>query len=736
MNRFNRKLNNKGVSLLLVIITMTIVSVLAAIILALTYRNLKNMQDSIQSANSFYSAETAMDEMRAKFYEWSDQSLRVSYERWVQSYNTIPADRKEIVYKQKFVEELEKKLNDEFIDKYFGPSGGNIEDLFESFSSDRVSWNAGVTPSLTKLEDNTKMKVNNISLRYVDKAGYETIITTDIDLEVRYAGFSTNVIESSNENCAYYSVITDSQLLATGGTTDTVTVDGNIYAGGYDYATSEYSKPGIVFDKCNLKIYADKIVSKNNLEFTNGADLIAKGIDARYDYTGDLSLCNIWAAGLGMTGSGSSSMNIQGNCYIFDDTTLDAVGSEFNVVGSYYGYNTSNASDKLVDADNISLNMGTPKGSSCIVINGADSKVNLTQCDPLWIAGKSFVSVPENYGAGVSDANVSFPQGESISYRGAQSAYLIPGDCIAGIGHNPMTESEYLKLKNEDDTSVFFDIDRSRRNGGVNLTNYLNIDNPYRVATVNYGTGTSTSKLVYLYANFISTEHATDYFNEFYGKHDDLVDSKVAMLGSGNILFNPLTLVTTGNVISYNPEVTNKTQIYENTDEVVAERIETMESDLNEKYTGLTTVLDEDYTGVGVSQFLSESFVDYSKVADEYKVQALDYRGLNGQNYNLITGKDIAIESNTNAIVIAKGTVTIKNGAKVNGLIVSHDNVIIENGIGTFIAEPEEVSDLILYNEKVAPYFMLDAEGGSGDDEDGTYSSDLFIINYDNWKKN
>ena len=55
---------------------------------------------------------------------------------------------------------------------------------------------------------------------------------------------------------------------------------------------------------------------------------------------------------------------------------------------------------------------------------------------------------------------------------------------------------------------------------------------------------------------------------------------------------------------------------------------------------------------------------------------------------------------------------------------------------GDVSVQQEEVSDLILYNEKVAPYFILEAETSGGNNLENTYSSDLFLINYENWKKN
>ena len=68
MKKCIRKINNKGVSLILVIVTMTFVSIIAALVLALTYNNLQAMRNGLSSSKNFYTAETAIDELKAKFY--------------------------------------------------------------------------------------------------------------------------------------------------------------------------------------------------------------------------------------------------------------------------------------------------------------------------------------------------------------------------------------------------------------------------------------------------------------------------------------------------------------------------------------------------------------------------------------------------------------------------------------------------------------------------------------------
>ncbi|MDE6635248.1 MAG: hypothetical protein K2K09_01400, partial [Lachnospiraceae bacterium] len=103
MGRLKRGIDNKGVSLLLVIVAMSFVAVIAAVVVAITYRNLETMRNNLGSTKNFYTAETAMDEMRMKFYEWSDEAFRNSYEKWIQQYNSVAEDGREKLFKTEYV---------------------------------------------------------------------------------------------------------------------------------------------------------------------------------------------------------------------------------------------------------------------------------------------------------------------------------------------------------------------------------------------------------------------------------------------------------------------------------------------------------------------------------------------------------------------------------------------------------------------------------------------------------
>ena len=119
MKKCIRKINNKGVSLILVIVTMTFVSIIAALVLALTYNNLQAMRNGLSSSKNFYTAETAIDELKAKFYEWSDEAVRDAYPKWLQRYDLMKSEERADKFKSMYLAKLNEVLTDKFIDTYF-----------------------------------------------------------------------------------------------------------------------------------------------------------------------------------------------------------------------------------------------------------------------------------------------------------------------------------------------------------------------------------------------------------------------------------------------------------------------------------------------------------------------------------------------------------------------------------------------------------------------------------------
>lgn len=726
MRKDNR--NNSGSTLLLVIICMLFVGIISSLILMYTSHNLKTMKEATMSSGNFYSAENVVDEVKTHLDELADQAVRIAYTKWLQQYTTTTSDQQETLFKTLFAKELKTLLENEFLPTFTT----DPYQLLYNFGISNVKWLD--TPRVELNTATMILSLKNISIAYTDSKGFTSEITTDFVFNVNYPGFQSNTVKGLNLPASEYIIIADEQI--NNSVTVSGTIKGNLYGGGYNPAsttTDKYNNKGILFDSdSNLSIYADKILSRSTIELSDRSDLNIKGINGEYDYTGTLSYTNLWAKNLLLSGISSQAnpvqLILQGNCYLADDLTLDAEACRFQLKGSYYGYNSNNAYLGATDANGIRLISGTPEGSSSIVLNAKDAVLDFSNATKLWIAGKTFVSVPYRYGIGATVDNLSFSQGESISYRGLQASYLVPGDCIKGIGHNPMTEEEFIKLATEP-SNYYVDISVSRRSGGIRLENYVNREKPYRIASVDYNSSTT---MVYLYLNFQSTDKATQYFEDYIATKEELVNSRMSMLGSGQILFDPAILWNTGNVIGYNAgTVTYAGRKYSTSDPM----IENKQIELSSKYSGLITSLDEKFAGVSMNGFLTDNIVNLSLITQNTQVETDLGYSANSANYTLITGDDVIINTNKTGIIIAKGDVFIQNSANFTGLIIARGKVTIQGNVN-LKADPDNIAYLMQNNAIVAPYFSLGAESGTTGNGRTIYASDLISISYDNWRKN
>ena len=718
--------DNRGSTLLLVIVCMLFVGIIASLILVYTSHNLKMMKEAAMASGNFYTAENVVDEFKTGLEELGDQAVRTAYTKWLQQYTTTTADQQERLFKDLFVSELETLLNNQFLPKL----AADPSQLLYKFGATNVTRLA--TP--TVVQNGFTLTLKNISIAYTDAEGMSSKISTDLVFDVKYPGFRSNTVKGMNLEAPEYIILADEQI--TNDVTINGTIKGNLYGGGYNPAATtadKYTETGIRFNSnSNLQIYTDKIMTRSTIELADRSSVNIKGLNGEYDYTGTLSYSNLWAKNLRLTGISSKTdpvqLTIQGNCYLADDLTLDAEASNFRLKGTYYGYNANNAYLGTKDTNGVRLISGTPEGSSSIVLNGKDTILDLSDATKIWIAGKTFISIPYRYGMGATLDNVSVGQGESISYRSLQAAYLLPGDCIKGIGHNPMTEEEYIKFTS-DPTNYYVDISISRRSGGIRLENYVNRDQPVRIASVNYNDST---KMIYLYLNFQSSDKATKYFEEYMAYNGDLVNSRLTMLGDGKILFNPAVLENTGNVIGYNEGVLTFTRGKHFTSDPL---IENEQIELSTKFTGLTTSLDENYTGAGTNGFLTDNIVNMSMVTHNTQVETDLSYSADGLNYSLITGDDVIINTNKAGIIIAKGDVYINNSASFTGLIVARGKVVLQGNVN-LKADPDNIGYLIKNHATVAPYFNLKVASGTTGNGSDIFASDLISISYDNWRKN
>ena len=195
---------------------------------------------------------------------------------------------------------------------------------------------------------------------------------------------------------------------------------------------SKYS--GFYVDKCNVNVFANKMIVPGSIAVMNSGNLSVYGLEGT-----QVTQSQVWADEIVLDGStrgvpvkdGSNKVTglnetskIRGadadftaNLYVKDDTQVESDYSRFRLNGSYYGYGNSTAADtrKFIPTTLISTsknggniyeeygNLGDGKGdgnkirahynSSSFIVNGQHANVNLTDTQSIFIAGRSYIEL-------------------------------------------------------------------------------------------------------------------------------------------------------------------------------------------------------------------------------------------------------------------------------------------------------------------------------------------------------
>lgn len=798
------KNNNRGAALITVLICMLFVSIIAAAILYITSRNSQSVGSSLSSSKNFYSAETAMDTVKTKMQEHADTAAKKAYQEWLQNYSKYSGESGDAFNMLVAVELFRILAGDSTITKDDLIAGTikpiNLPTLlgvtpgtplgFTLLNSELTDPNC---PCIVYDATDKVVKIKNIAIEYVDN-GFSTYLTTDFAFGTDKSEFKLISASGTNLECASYAIIADETVtnglsssgekLASGsGTTKIV---GNVYGGGYNKVTEKYDGLGFCFSNdFRNYISAKYLITRSTFDVDSRAFVKLQGLNTGVG--GVTDYCELWANNIDMSGKSTAlknvELNITGNCYLADDLSLDAEYSKFKMTSKQSG-----SPDVSKDEDDFGLfafNQGSltgeASGSSAIVINGKNSVLDLRGAKNIWIAGKSYVAVPKFFGSKELDG--TFQQGESLSYRALQSAYLLPGECIPGVNHNPMTEAEF----NAAESSIDLDLCES-----LPLKQYADT---YSKAMVQYTSG--GANMIYLYLHFKNASKAAEYFTAYNELYSDLLISKMKEFGADGKIYVDYAnskVVSTGNVITYDSDKTPALTIHKNTTDTADGTVISRQTTYRAKYKSLCNYLTK--TGASTTvQRITDTLVDFDKVKADIKLitdnptvavggeldrdeagfriktkggtalepyviqrigtmveddsnpgtkkfepEKLDVSYLdpeNGTNTTaktgaecvLITGQDITINENMAGIILATGDVRIN--ASFRGMIIAQGTVVI-NGVAAHAKDA--VTDWIQFNDIIKPYFGYDVVEQKKEITEVS-TSDIISIGYENWKK-
>ena len=739
-HRFSLRKNQQGASLILVLLCMTFIGILATILLTATMSNLRMKLVDAKSKSNFYTTESAVDELKIGLEELSESSLKQAYTYMLQLYSFTPESERHNLLLRKFVNLLYEELAE---DTLLNQSNLKDEEILTRYLLSNSMHEVGLLHSedIRVIRDYTdySITIKGVSLCYVNDEGYESTITTDLKITSNYP---IRLIGAVNYNGIYY---TDYGIIADGflkkEESGAAHILGSVYAGN-----------GIIVKNSEavLNLKSNRIISRGDLTVLDRGKVIVQPI---YGEDGGLEN-SVWVKNLSTINTVDYSesiyapttyLDLTANVYVTDDLTLNARKGDVVLKGAYFGFHISNS--------NLVNTTRAPEGSSSISVNASEASLDMKEVSKLWIAGKTYLSIPNTYGFTANEGDrTPVMSGESISFKGNQIAYLVPGDCILGVGHNPMTEAEYEKLKNNV-TGYGIDITKNGIKGGIRLEDYVDHRMPYQSVVVQYQNSSGvTHHMVYLYLRFRSSNAASDYFSKYIEKYQGKLEGLAVSMKLGKMSFKKngeiLGIRNTGNALSYeNGVLSNKSRSDELGYQIDSrdDYMEGYEDIFSGKYNGLISCLDENNNTTTVSNSLAERLIYYKSEEGKGiegieemafrlgvdKVYEKEFIGTDS-DYILVTnspGETVISGNNKKGVIIATGDVRIQN-ATFSGMIITKGNIILGPG-GHVTAMPEYSKNLIEQDEILRNFFRdyISEEGTTG-----TFGNTI-RIEYKNWKK-
>lgn len=569
------KLNQKGSTLLMVIICLAFLGILGSLMLSVSMINLEMKTVESKSNMNFYTCEKALEEIKAGLEELTISTIQTEYENVLEhyvDYTSLSLNSRNEEVQTKVMDSLQARL---------GSDKNMLIDRFTKYLS--VPSNYTIQLNSVPYEvDSTGhdwLVFKNVNIRYASQ-GYQNVITSDIRISIpdfTFTATAGTISKSMDQYFKGYALVADGAILCENNSGVT-TVTGNVYSG----------------DSIKVR---DTLLSDGSYEAVfNGNYLSTRGNIEAKD-TASLRIGNIlrpfvWANNI-VTDSTSNyiysnhaktNLDINAICLVKDDLTVNARNSNVKLSGAYVGYSVD---------DSIS-NLG-----SSIIINGSGSAMDLSGLSSLVLAGRAYVTVDSSVDTSISDINIL--TGESLALKSNQPAYMVPGKYITLNNgptsvvalHNPITVKDILT------GTPSVSIANSTDPAQLNYYSYIDPASQYKMVAKQTTLGT-VSTLRYYYLNFASGIQADKFMVNYIDKYPSNLQITDSFPLGNIILPDTDNIISAGNIMGYN--TANSTPIiykagmsssyyfasdYAAKDTVLNNLIQSMKfSDISDIYTG------------------------------------------------------------------------------------------------------------------------------------------------------
>lgn len=780
MNNFKR--NNKGSTIVLVLVVLAVVGIIATVALWIALSNFNMKITDQKTTKSFYSAEEVLDQIRAGLQGDVSEALETAYSKSLSEYSmNTSTEARNNMFASTYVYSLRTKIS------YNDGTGADdtkcslaklrsyvAEDVWTSGTVNIYSNYGGNTDYCLMSASSDGVAIKDLVVEYTDSDGYLSIIQTDIVMQIP----DMNLVSSDGvPNVFSYSIIGNrgvsvgSDAKAAPGTV----INGNVYAGSMQAAGDAQgsTKDAEFYKSLVVASGSDCNFAKSTYVIADGDTVVNGNGGAGMDFTVN-EMGQLWSRNLDVT---HANAGLYGISYIADDMTLagDSPSVTFSrnngVLGSYYGYSDSTTN---------------PSESSAIILNGRNSQLDLSGISQLVVSGYSFIGTSKI--ANSTDPSIkndnSILMGESIAIKGDQIAYLVPTECVGTlkegtaslVNENPMSYGTYKNIVDNSDKYKLVNEKTIINRTGKTLEDYIGAENiatngiNHYIQTI-FVPGKSSNKdsdgVVYLYLK-LDKDTANTYFMDYYKGDSGKLDKYVDFYSSGvQAVGEDAQIFTAGSFLEYDDTTKdatfysmNKDSInggvltYPNTYEALTTRLITDLNKVSTEQRGKTvfeniiqTGQTEPAAGDGMNMFLSvlpgKTFSATAAgtgggtlyfVMHEGNYTFSD--GNQSNQYILIVNGDVTVEKNFTGTIIASGKVTVA------GTNITMNTMSTEN-IKRLLGVPCENGTVSLHaydffkdgNAYVASGYGTSDLIGIVQDEKGNEISLSDLIVYQNWKK-
>lgn len=718
-NLWNRERRNRGSSIVIVIIAMAMIGILATTLLWMSYYGYKIKVNDVRNKNSFYSAETIMEQIIAGLQGEVSDAMAKSYQMVLSNWDDYEGSESNrfSAFAASYLDTLMKKFQTSAsTDQYDRDKLKDYVDHDLWNNVDEGMWDNGTDDSTTleakmELVNGNSLILRNLFVSYTDPVNNRvSVIQTDICLDVPYVVFEQS---ASIDQIYDYTLIGNHGIIVNGD--GKTTVSGSVYAG-INELEEEIKKEdttltdGIhVYGTSKISVeHAKYVISKGDIIV--GSQGINGGTKAVFSVEQDKNGTALYAGNLDVNGG---TLNLNCETYVANDLELYGSGSKATVKDRYYGYGNSQLpgfGDTETEQDQ----------SSSIIVNGSNAMIDMREVRTLMLAGRAYIgrnitkqtSLPETEGGASStgeEQKNAVLMGESITVKGGQVAYLVPPECLGVlgeeiiVGQNPITLKQHNQIEEYKQNSAeqFKEVDFNKpvnKLNGKSLSEY-GISDMSHIRKVNVPNPNEENRAFTYYYLVMDPDDAASYFADYYALNKESIDHYFKKYAVGGIMLGDKSLgpedsyTILGNalvsqVVDGGTGTTGEVRLLTQSDSAInamtEEEVVEKTSEIKRSVDHLTTNLSEDggdpqkdvfqnvirdaelidFLGTGektVSFTTDSGLVGILTSKDEY---SLSEAGSEVSNVRLIVsaGKNVTIDRNFKGIVICKGTVTINSG--------------------------------------------------------------------------